>query len=96
MSKKKEFDELTGELKPDYPKPEIPDHLNEVDSEGNQKAKLNFSDYWNIVYAIFSDYAFKKLNPAQKKTVLTIQTIGSIIGGVIVLLGMIYCIRSCS
>ena len=58
---KKEFDNLTGELKPDYPKKEIPKHLDEVGKEKNQSVKLNLSDYWNILKAVFRNEALLQL-----------------------------------
>lgn len=93
-----EFDNLKG-LPPDKlpykPKP-IPNELKEVEKPVQKKVKLNFSDYWNIVWAIVSDYALKKLNPIQQKTVMKIQTVLSLFGGIIILLGIVYCIKSCN
>ena len=93
-----EFDNLKG-LPPDKlpykPKP-IPNELAEVEKPTQQKIKLNFSDYWNMALAIFFDYALKKLNPTQQKTVSIIQTILALSGGIIILFGIIYCIRACN
>ena len=58
-----EFDNLSG-LSPDKipykPKP-IPKELKEVKKTNRKSVSLNFSDYWNIIKAIFRNEALAQI-----------------------------------
>lgn len=82
-----EFKDLKGKPLsplPYEPKP-TPDHLEEVEKPkkpGTTSYKI--SDYWNMLLAVFSDYALSKLDANHKSPLLIIRTILMIVGGLIV------------
>lgn len=78
-----------------YKKKPIPTELREVKKEKNINAtKLKLVDYWNIIYAILSDYALSKLTVDSQAKVSSIRTILAVIGGLIVLFLFIFLLRS--
>lgn len=81
------MDDLKGKLEPDYPRPKVPDHLEEVDTEKNNDIKLNFSDYWNILKAIFRNEALNQLQgkPSLIEKALALRYIGMFLIGIVVL-----------
>ena len=91
-----EFNDLKG-LPPTevpYRKKPIPTELKEVEKKENVDAtKLKLADYWNIIYAILSDYALSKLDVTSQNKVLSVRTVLAIIGAVIVLFLFILLLR---
>ena len=91
-----EFNDLKGLPPTEVPyrnKP-IPTELKEVEKKENVDAtKLKLADYWNIIYAILSDYALSKLDVTSQNKVLSVRTVLAIIGAVIVLFLFILLLR---
>lgn len=92
-----EFKDLKG-LPPEklpYESKPIPTELKEVENKHvSEKTKLVLSDYWNMIFAILSDYALSKLDVTSQNKVLSVRQILAIIGGIIVILLLIYLFRS--
>ena len=97
---KKEFDSITGKLKPDYPKKPIPSHLEEVDMPAkpdiNKAVKLGWSDIWNVIKAIFRNESLRQLegSPGLVTAILGIRYIIYLIVGVIALVGIVWAFKS--
>lgn len=83
-----EFKDLKGKPLsplPYEPKP-TPDHLEEVEKPkkpGTTSYKI--SDYWNMLLAVFSDYALGKLDSTHVAIITSLKTILLVIGFVVIL-----------
>lgn len=74
-------------------KKEIPKELKPVNNNHSAKpTALNFSDYWNMFFAILSDYALSKLDASSQNKVLSFRQILAIILIVIILIALGYLI----
>ena len=97
---KKEFDNLTGQLKPDYPKPTIPSELEGVEyppkPDGHKKAKLGWSDYWVVIKAVFRNEALNQLQGKKGllQTALTLRHTLYLIAGVFALMAIVWGLKS--
>lgn len=97
---KKEFDNITGKLKPDYPKRPTPSHLEEVGKPAkpdiNKTAKLGLGDWWNVIKAIFRNESLRQLegSPGLVGAALGLRYTLYLIVIVIVLVGVIWAFKS--
>lgn len=92
-----EFKDLQGKPleKLPYESKPIPTKLEEVENNHVSKGtKLRPSDYWNMIFAVLSDYALSKLDVTSQNKVLSFRSVLTIIGAGIVILLFIYLFRS--
>ena len=72
-----EFKDLKGKPPTQIPyDSKIPKELKKVGPKSNPfKLNFNFSDIWNIAWAIFSDYALTKLDKTSQTISLSLRAI---------------------
>ena len=83
---KKKWEGKPLEPLPHEPK-KPPKHLDEVGKEKNQSVKLNLSDYWNILKAVFRNEALLQLEgkPSAIIAAYSMRYLLIFIGGVMIL-----------
>ena len=83
---KKKWEGKPLEPLPHEPK-KPPKHLDEVGKEKNQSVKLNLSDYWNILKAVFRNEALLQLEgkPSAIIAAYYMRYLLIFIGGVMIL-----------